>query len=277
MFYFGEPPMPKYVRSWIERLTRSLLWVPTPRFSYAAPCPWHDWNVNTLNENCNTLALELLAALVVVCALSTSATADMTVSEYERLRSSARQEDRTSVQLYVQGVFNGLLWASTKAAKELGLGLVCDSDKITTPEQLFLIIDREIQRKRFGNDVKPLLPLPLVISEGLYRQFPCQPTPPKIAGTLMQGARLAQYCNSDNDLSLKGICVGFVTAIADILNFVPLYGRRACPPPTFKLQDGVTTVQKWINAHPNDSKYDAREIVVVALSDAYRCSVRPGK
>ena len=73
--------------------------------------------------------------------------AEMTVSEYERLRLSERQQDQISVQLYVQGLINGLFWANTKAEKEPGLGLMCNTDKPTTHEQVCAIFDREVKRR----------------------------------------------------------------------------------------------------------------------------------
>jgi len=203
--------------------------------------------------------------------------AEMTVREYERLRLSERQQDQVSVQLYVQGLINGLLWANTKAEKEAGLGLVCNTDKLTTHEQVYAIFDREIKRKGLNGDAKDSLPLGLIAVEALQRDFSCERPLQQPRVTLMPGPRFAQYCNSENNLPLKGICVGFVSAVADLMNAVPLYGHQACVPSAFKLQDGVTVVQRWIEAHPNDVKYDGREIVIVALSEAYPCPGNPIK
>lgn len=203
--------------------------------------------------------------------------AEMTVREYERLRLSEWQQDQISVQLYVQGLINGLFWANTKAEKELGLKFMCNTDRLTTHEQIYAIFDREIKRKGMNGDAKAVLPLGLVAVEALQRDFSCEQPPQQPHVTLMPGPRFAQYCASENNLPLKGICVGFVSAVADLMTAVPLYGRRACLNSAFKIQDGVTVVQRWIEAHPNDIPYDGREIVVVALSEAYPCPSNPIK
>jgi hypothetical protein len=203
--------------------------------------------------------------------------AEMTVREYEHLRLSERQQDRVSVQLYVQGLINGLLWANTKTEKEPGLVLVCNSDKLMTHEQVYAIFDREIKRKGLNGDAKAVLPLGLIAVEALQREFSCERPPQEPSVTLMPGSRFAQYCNPENNLALNGICVGFISAVADLMNVVSLHGRRACFPSAFKLQEGVTVVQRWIDSHPNDVKYDGREIVILALSEGYPCPSNPIK
>lgn len=218
----------------------------------------------------------LLLLLIVTTSglVSSRVFADMTVQEYERLKASKRADDIASVRLYVQGVLNGFVWASTKSKTEFGLELICNTDTIATPEHAFAIIDQEIQRKQLANDVKALLPLPLIFTEALFRQFPCK-APSPIQGTLMPGPKFAQHCNSA-DPGLIGLCAGFISAVVEILNTVPLYGRRVCIPATFTVQSGMTAVKRWMQANPNDVKYDAREIVVVALAEAYPCSTRRG-
>ena len=121
-----------------------------------------------------------------------------------------------------------------------------------------------------NGDAKAVLPLGLIAVEALQWDFSCEQPSQQPRVTLMSG-RFAEYCASGNNLPLKGICVDFVSAVADLMNTVPLYRRRACLPSAFKLQDGVTVVQQWIEAYPNDVAYDGREIVIVALSEAYQC------
>ncbi|MGP1679515.1 MAG: Rap1a/Tai family immunity protein [Burkholderiales bacterium] len=198
----------------------------------------------------------------------------MTVQEYERLKSSKRPDDIASVRLYVQGFFNGITWASTKSKTEFGLELVCNTDAIGTPEQAFAVIDQEIRRKKLAEDVKAILPLSLIFTEALFRQYPCM-APSPTHGTLMPGPKFVQLCNS-TEPGLMGLCAGFINAIVEIWNTVPLYGRRACFPATFTVQNGMTVVQRWMQKNPNDVKYDAREITVVALAEAYPCIARRG-
>ena len=154
---------------------------------------------------------------------------------------------------------------------------MCNTDRLTTPQQIYAIFDREIKRKGLNGDAKAVLPLGLIAVEAIQRDFSCEQPPQTPRVTLMPGPRFSQYCASENNLPLKGICVGFVSAVADLLNAIPLYGRRACLPSAFKIQDGVTAVQRWIEAHPNDLAYDGREIVIVALSEAYQCPGNPIK
>ena len=228
------------------------------------------------NSRSYTMDLVVLLSLAVIAIglASSPASAEMTVQEYERLKASKRPDDIASVRQYVHGFFNGLVWASTKSKTEFGLELFCNTDSIATPEQAFAVIDQEIRRKKLGDDVKAILPLSLISTEALFRQYPCK-APRSTQGTLMPGPKFAQYCNSA-DLGPMGLCAGFINAVVEILNTVPLYGRRACFPATFTVQTGMTAVQRWMQANPNDVKYDAREIVVVALAKAFPCSSRRG-
>lgn len=202
--------------------------------------------------------------------------ADMTVQEYEHLRLSEQQHDQVSVQTYVQGLVNGIFWASTKAEHELGIGLVCNTDKLTTHEQAYAIFDEKIKLMDLNDDTKSTFPLGVIAVDSLQREFSCKRPPYQLGATLMQGPRFAEDCFEEN-LPLKGICIGFITAIADLMNTVTLYGHRACLPSEYKLIDGLTVVQRWIETNPNEVKYDAREIVIVALSEAYPCLDNPIK
>ena len=224
----------------------------------------------------NVMKRALLLLLIVIASglASSRVFAEMTIQEYEQMKSSKLPADIASVRLYVQGLFNGFAWASTKSKTEFGLELICNTDSIKTPEQVFAIIDQELQRKKLGSDVKVLLPLTLVFSEAVFRQFPCKASS-SVLGTLMPGPKFAQHCNSA-DIGLIALCGGFITAVVEIFNTVPLYGRRICIPTTFTVQSGMTAVKRWMQANPNDVKYDAREIVVVALAEAYPCSTRRG-
>jgi len=219
-------------------------------------------------------ALFLLLAITASGFMPSRVLAEMTVQEYERLKASKRPDDIASVRQYVQGFFNGLIWASTKSKTEFGLELVCNTDAIATPEQAFVVIDQDVRRKKLGDDVKAILPLSLIFTEALFRQYPCK-VPGSTQGTLMPGPKFAQHCNSA-DPGLMGLCAGFINAVVEIWNTVPLYGRRACFPATFTVQAGMSAVQRWMQKNPNDVKYDAREIVVVALAEAYPCSARRG-
>lgn len=230
--------------------------------------------MKTTRRHAMQFTLFLLLVITASGFVPSKAFAEMTVQEYERLKSSKRPDDIASVRQYVQGFFNGLTWASTKSKTEFGLELVCNTDAITTPEQAFAVIDREVRRKKLGDDVKATLPLSLIFTEALFRQYPCK-APGSAHGTLMPGPKFAQYCNSP-DPGLMGLCAGFINAVVEIWNTVPLYGRRACFPAAFTVKNGMTEVQRWMQRNPSDVKYDAREIVVVALAEAYPCSARRG-
>ena len=226
------------------------------------------------NIGISLLKLFLLLIVATSGLVPSRAFAEITVQEYERLKASKRPDDIASVRQYVHGFFNGLIWASTKSKSEFGLELVCNTDAIATPEQAFAVIDQEVRRKKLSDDVKAILPLSLIFTEALFRQYPCK-APSSTQGTLMPGPKLGQYCNS-TDPGLMGMCAGFINAVVEIWNTVPLFGRRACFPATFTVQNGMIAVQRWMQKNPNDLKYDAREIVVVALAEAFPCSARRG-
>src|SRR5690349_18738161 len=135
---------------------------------------------------------------------------------------------------------------------------MCNTDQLTNHDKVYSILDAEIKRKGITPDAKTRLPLGLIAVEALQRTFPCEGVN-ETGRTLMSGSRFVDYCNSDNE-ALKGICAGFVAAIADLLDTAPLYRRRACLSKGFTIREGVGAVQKWVRAHPGDEKYDAREI-----------------
>src|SRR5690242_5166698 len=104
-------------------------------------------------------------AFVAAASFPAEVIGEMTVRDYERLRSSDLLQDRARVESYVEGLINGLLWASTKSERELGTELMCNTDQLTNHDKVYSILDAEIKRKGITPDAKTRLPLGLIAVE----------------------------------------------------------------------------------------------------------------
>lgn len=83
----------------------------------------------------------------------------------------------------------------------------------------------------------------------------------------MSGARLLTYCRSSNT-DAKGICMGYVTGVADAI------ARRSCFPERLDPGTVVSTVIQWIEQNPRDTDKSGESLVTNALTNAYPCAKR---
>ena len=89
----------------------------------------------------------------------------------------------------------------------------------------------------------------------------------QVNADFMNGDRLLTYCRSQNADS-KGICMGYVTGVADAI------ARRSCFPERLVPTAVVSLVIQWIEQNPRDINKSGESLVTNALSSAYPCKKR---
>lgn len=85
------------------------------------------------------------------------------------------------------------------------------------------------------------------------------------------GNQLHSDCSSELFYE-KGICIGYIMAIADVLGSSPLYGYSTCIPSGVTAGQMRDVVQRWLNENPKERHYNADSLVAWALSDAFPCN-----
>ena len=95
--------------------------------------------------------------------------------------------------------------------------------------------------------------------------------PPK--GHWTSGERLYAYCLSEvKGLDENPLCVGFVSAVADVLaEGTAVSGYRACPRPDLTLQHLVVAVKEYLKARRDLVKLPAVTLVARALAHEWPC------
>ena len=89
------------------------------------------------------------------------------------------------------------------------------------------------------------------------------------AGSWVNGNELKKYCSSNS--YERGICLGFTSAVANIVANEPVAGWRACIP------DGVTRGQlrdimvKFLDDHPEELHLEAASLAARAYKEAFPC------
>lgn len=85
------------------------------------------------------------------------------------------------------------------------------------------------------------------------------------------GNQLHSDCSRES-FAEKGICLGYIMAIADVLGSDQLYGRSACLPPNVSGGQVYDLVKQYLLNNPQDRHYAAKSIVVLVLSEAFPCN-----
>lgn len=74
-----------------------------------------------------------------------------------------------------------------------------------------------------------------------------------------------------------GICLGYVTAIAGVLQDAPVDGRRACIPKTVSSDQKQDIVKRWLDRHPEARGLTASRAAVRAFVETYPCNGEIGR
>ena len=87
----------------------------------------------------------------------------------------------------------------------------------------------------------------------------------------VESAQLFQMCQQKEG-SLDGqACMGYIVAIADIMDTTALHGWSACIPADATIGYLQKVVTIWLKNNPDDHKYTANSNVADALAEAYPC------
>lgn len=86
------------------------------------------------------------------------------------------------------------------------------------------------------------------------------------------GADLRQWCADPDGSGFGAVyCLGYVTAVADVIEHNPVNGLRACVPDAAVVGDLVQRVTAYLDRHPDRLNYGAAGLVADALGAAYPC------
>ena len=89
----------------------------------------------------------------------------------------------------------------------------------------------------------------------------------------ISGNRLAKACQPGADGSFQdGICLGYVLAIADVINNGSINGQEACTPPGILNVQMQGVAQLYLADHPALLHHPAVELVAAALAEEFPCS-----
>ena len=99
----------------------------------------------------------------------------------------------------------------------------------------------------------------------LIFQFPNQ------ANAYVDGKTLLSACKDEPGSTMRSICLGYVSAIADIMRSSSIGKRKACLDKKMKLTDLIKETIDFIEKNRLDRKKPAAELVTVAFSNSYIC------
>lgn len=89
----------------------------------------------------------------------------------------------------------------------------------------------------------------------------------------VSGHKLASACRPDRAGSFEdGICLGYVLAVADLVNNGSIGGKEACTPPGALHVEMQSAAHEYFENHPEVLNRPALELVAAALAEAFPCS-----
>ena len=85
------------------------------------------------------------------------------------------------------------------------------------------------------------------------------------------GNTLLDRCNDNENVSW-GACLGYITAVSDVLNGGDVIaGWKACNPKNVTPGQARDIVVRWLEENPKERHYSANSLVAIALSEAFPC------
>lgn len=85
------------------------------------------------------------------------------------------------------------------------------------------------------------------------------------------GHELVKRCTTGSPFE-KGMCLGYILSISDVMSNNPIGEFRACVPPKLSDKDVRDKVWHWLDQHPDKLKFTADSLVALALSEIYPCT-----
>lgn len=108
-----------------------------------------------------------LAIFVTLIAFSCSVSA-LSIQDWPR----AKQSELFLV--HINGVGQGLSWANAWLAVEGRPKIYCEPQKGLTAEHYLMILEREMNNKKYLEGLPPETPLEVIFAQGLINNFPCK-------------------------------------------------------------------------------------------------------
>tara|TARA_B000000437_G_C11478365_1_gene237717 strand:+ start:82 stop:423 length:342 start_codon:yes stop_codon:yes gene_type:complete len=94
---------------------------------------------------------------------------------------------------------------------------------------------------------------------------------PSQANAYVDGKTLLSACKDDPGSTMRSICLGYVSAVADIMRTSPIGKRKACLDKKMKLTELIKETIAFIESSRLDRNKPAAEIITVAFSNKYVC------
>jgi len=69
----------------------------------------------------------------------------------------------------------------------------------------------------------------------------------------------------------RGTCMGYIMAIADVMQHVPVAGRKACWPPNINSNQLRDVAIRYIETQPEQLYIDGANLVAGALATTFPC------
>tara|TARA_B100001559_G_C15918403_1_gene357536 strand:- start:70 stop:414 length:345 start_codon:yes stop_codon:yes gene_type:complete len=94
---------------------------------------------------------------------------------------------------------------------------------------------------------------------------------PGKANAYVDGKTLLSACKDEPGSTMRSICLGYVSAVADIMRKSSIGKRKACLDKKMKLTDLIKETIKFIEKNRLDRNKPAAELVAIAFSNEYIC------
>jgi hypothetical protein len=95
---------------------------------------------------------------------------------------------------------------------------------------------------------------------------------PVRAGSFEDGNLLLRQCQASLGGFDRGVCMGFITGVADVLgNNNPVHGWRACFPTGVTIGQMTDVTIQYLKASPQKRHMTAHSLVAEALERAFPC------
>jgi hypothetical protein len=95
---------------------------------------------------------------------------------------------------------------------------------------------------------------------------------PQAFGKFISGNDLLKQCSQTASNLDQAICLGYVTAISDVLMSNKVNGFQGCTPSGATMGQLQRVIHSWLVARPNVLHYPASGLVASALEDAFPCN-----
>jgi len=111
----------------------------------------------------------------------------------------------------------------------------------------------------------------IIISLSLFVAFSFGMTLSNHANAYVDGETLLSSCRDKPGSIMRSICLGYMSAIADIMKTEKIGNRKACIDRKMSLTELIKETMSFIEGNRLDRKKPAAQLVTVAFSNKYPC------